>query len=413
MSSARTSGLPAEPPTTVLRVSEPRDVLAAVPYRLGFPPRESVVLLCLRGPRRRLGLVLRHDLPTDPRHAPALADELVRFALRDEPSDVLVVVYTAGPVPTALVDHLGDALAAAGLDAPGAWHVGPDRYRSLSCRDARCCPPEGHPVADLQSSRVGAEMVLRGVAVLPDRTAHLGDLSPLPADVLAVVERAAVRDGRPARHVTDREVRAWRTRHLTLWRGLLAETPCMDGATPDPKAAGRLGRMLAGLGDVVVRDAVLLTVVPDAGPAPEMLAAGRGGARLTRAVGAAFGVAAPAGLSLVPLAGPDPELGDAVATGLRALVRAATPHRRAAPLTALAWVSWWRGDGAGAVDLVDLALAVGPAYPMALLVQELLRGGVAPAWADARRRDDLALPPHPAAGVRIPRRHVHGGDGAS
>jgi hypothetical protein len=56
-----------------LRLREPVDVLAAIPYLIGYQPHDSVVVLAMQG--RRLYFTLREDLPA-----------------RDGPDDVVAVV---------------------------------------------------------------------------------------------------------------------------------------------------------------------------------------------------------------------------------------------------------------------------------------------------------------------------------
>jgi hypothetical protein len=63
-----------------LKVSGPEGLLAAVPTMLGFHPRDSLVLLCLTGPRRRVGPVARVDLP--PGRDRPLANQLTDHARR-------------------------------------------------------------------------------------------------------------------------------------------------------------------------------------------------------------------------------------------------------------------------------------------------------------------------------------------
>jgi hypothetical protein len=53
---------------TPIRLTGRRGLVAAVPALLGFHPRESVVLLCLRSPTRRIGPVIRVDLEDDAAH---------------------------------------------------------------------------------------------------------------------------------------------------------------------------------------------------------------------------------------------------------------------------------------------------------------------------------------------------------
>src|SRR5438105_707127 len=55
---------PLPEPSSRLRLSSPEQVLAAVPYLLGFMPSRSLVVLSLRG--RQVGLTMRLDLDTPP-----------------------------------------------------------------------------------------------------------------------------------------------------------------------------------------------------------------------------------------------------------------------------------------------------------------------------------------------------------
>ena len=45
-----------------IRATEPRELLALIPFQLGFHPTESVVLVSLRPPRRRVGMMARADV---------------------------------------------------------------------------------------------------------------------------------------------------------------------------------------------------------------------------------------------------------------------------------------------------------------------------------------------------------------
>ena len=63
--------------------------------------------------------------------------------------------------------------------------------------------------------------------------------------------------------------------------------------------------------------------------------------------------------------------------------RRAEPDLVAPPATLLAFAAWRAGRGALAAVALDRALGASPGYPMALLVEELIRGGVAPDQVDA------------------------------
>src|SRR5256884_6581114 len=54
------------PGMTRVRLSSPADVLAAVPHLLGFHPAKSLVVIGAGGPRGRIRLGFRYDLPDPP-----------------------------------------------------------------------------------------------------------------------------------------------------------------------------------------------------------------------------------------------------------------------------------------------------------------------------------------------------------
>lgn len=372
--------------TTTLRVSRPRDLLGMVPYQLGFTPTDSLVLISLRGRRRRVGLVLRVDLP-DPDGGlfDDVAGMCVQHVAADGATGALLVLYSDHPDPMVgdasallpLVAAVEAALEAAAIDLVDAWHVGPARYRSLVC-DQPCCPPEGHDVAELATSVVGAEMVMRGRTVAADRQEALGDLRPADPAVRAQVERAVAKHELPTQGGAGGRRARWGERAMGAWRSEVEAVRSGRGVGPDPDTAGVL---LAGLGDPRVRDAVMLACVPGSGLEPE---------RYVRAGGTTDGAERlfqrvfDTGNALRP----DPEQVAAASEVLRSLVRLAQGHRAAPALALLAWLAWWSGDGAFAGDYVELALRCDPGHRLALLLAESVGRGVPPGWAQQDRFAD-------------------------
>lgn len=408
-----------------IRTSEPRELLALIPFQLGFHPAESAVLISLRGARSRVGLIARVDLADlgDEVSGPPLARSLVGSLVADGARRVVVVIYsaedlqraggdddrhghrdgdgsadTAGPAGRA-VRALEDA-AGYHLEGIDCWVVGPTGYYSPQCVDPACCPPGGRPLSDLQATRVGAEMVLQGVGVAPSR------------DDLVVIPVAGAAQRRAARRARDRwrargaaaapgaAAHRWRREGLTTWRATLedalaggldpqegcaavtdlgAADPAMPlrlGARPTaPLPAAQLGRLLAALDDVLVRDAVLLTFVAGNDRVADRLVAGESGADIGRALGAITD----------PTCGqrPDARRCGAARAVLEAMVGHAPRAAHAPALTLLAVLAWWAGDGARAGILVDRALDADPGYRLALLVDQALRAGMPPGWARA------------------------------
>ncbi|MEJ5913717.1 DUF4192 family protein, partial [Pseudokineococcus sp. 1T1Z-3] len=48
--------------TDVIRATQDRDLVATATAVLGFTPSESLVVICLKGERHRVGMVMRADL---------------------------------------------------------------------------------------------------------------------------------------------------------------------------------------------------------------------------------------------------------------------------------------------------------------------------------------------------------------
>src|SRR3954470_15722750 len=153
-----------EPP--VVRVQSTADLVASIPYLVGFTPRRSVVVVSLRGRRLRCGVVARVDLPPpDADREPAvegLVASLVPPLVRDEPRQVAVVVHDdlgwddAWRPHQDVVDRLHDAFEAHGVPVKEAAYVGGERFWSYSCEEPACCPVGGRALGDLPGGVVPA-----------------------------------------------------------------------------------------------------------------------------------------------------------------------------------------------------------------------------------------------------------------
>jgi len=428
----------------VLRVSDPRELLALVPHQLGFQPRRSVVLVCLRGERRRVGLVVRADLPelgVGERRALAarrvdadlvdrvggVVDRLVGLAVRDGAAAVVAVVYDDPTEPDLLSAAedpretglpglvellLGGACASTGIRLVDAWWVDDRRYRSLGCRDERCCPSEGTPLEALTGSLVAAEMVARGSSPAGSRAGLLDDLRPAAAELRRDAARSAATARRRARRAAGDPARSARVRSEALasfraaaeverlaasrgapgerglpgapGRGGGAEGPAVGSATwgelHDPVLLGRLG---AALRDPWLRDAVLVCCLPGAGELPEEMVVTGPDARAEELLEGVVGDARGA-------QEPDAELLEPATAVLAAVVRHLPGAAGAEALAALAWSAWWCGDGARAVTCAERALEARDGTSMAELVLDLVDAGAAPAWVRARRALEAA-----------------------
>ncbi|MCW2778160.1 MAG: uncharacterized protein JWN17_1885 [Frankiales bacterium] len=308
------------------RLSGPGELLAALPLLLGFPPRESLVLVCLEGERGRVGLTLRYDLPEPSLESAAvqdLAERLEAAGLRRAYAVLVTDEQAVGLPRQGLMTSLRDALP---VDLVDVLLLRSDRWWSYLCDVPACCPPSGSavPVATPTLTLVRAEAALDGRAVLPSREALVRSLAPpaLPGPHLTVLRQV---QARLADEVLQQSRRRVRRRLLLLWERAL------DAASLPP--AGPAAELVLGLHDVLVRDEVL-----------------------TWSVGRS----------------------ERLLTVLLHLARS-TPAPFDGPVcTCLAWTAYARGDGAIAQTALDRALATDPGYSLALLLREAVDRQVPP-----------------------------------
>lgn len=419
------------PNATVVRVAGPEDLLAYIPYRLGFEPAESVVAVSLTGPRQRVGLVARVDIddlllrqPDDPGgpDGAATARWLADHVVADGADRAVVVLYTTTDptAPTGAARRAVDLLRARlerRLPGTEAWLVTPTGYRALDCADPMCCPAEGRPLSTLQGSRVAAHMVLEGRTVAGTREERYA-LRPAPETARTQARRAAARwsdtyrrllnrtrfpggggpvDGTapetPARSSrgprtassqalrAERELAEWGAQSLDLWRSAVRTAAGAGPGQAPALAPVDLGKIGAALADTPVRDAVLLSLAPGTEETALRTARRQADDDTDAATGAVMARIVDPELGVPP----DEELTRAARDVLEAVVTHVPRNRRAPAYVLLAMLAWWHGDGGLAAERVSDALGVDPGYRLALLLRGAVAGGVPPGWVRRER----------------------------
>ena len=320
-----------------LSVRSPADLIAAVPYLLGFHPADSVVVVAMRG--KKIVFAARGDLP-DPAASPTAneaAAHLASVLTRQHIGAATVIGYGAAARVTPAVDAVAAALRATGVRVLDALRVTDGRYWSYTCDNPECCPPNGTPY-DPATSRVAAAATYAGQVALPDRSALRRQLAPIGG-----LTRESMRQA------TDRAAH----RLVAL----------LDGA-PDADLLG--GKALREAGEQAVDDAMHRH---------------RERARLCDDEVAWLTVL----LRHLPVRDHAWErIGDddwhvALWTDV---LRRAEPDLVAAPASLLSFAAWRSGQGGLANIAVERALAAEPHYSMALLMDEVLRNGVPPTRLD-------------------------------
>ena len=322
-------------PQAVVKFRSPSDIVGIVPVRVGFVPAKSIVVLCLHGPRKRVGLVMRHDLvPAE--HEDGLIEVLASHVRRAGATAAIVVVYTdapdrAGGLPERdFVDRLSERL---GVDVVETLLVRAGRWWSYTCC-LECCPPEGTPIPEEPAGPAAifaAAAAFEGRAVMPDRAALEDSIRP---------RRGPLTD--PARELA------------------------FDQAADSVIAAAE-----AGADNLAAETMTLLEQTAQRWATGERDLDPVDAARITLGLANKWCRDCAATLAL--------DLDDDVYLSFLTELARRTDDEWAAPIcSVLAWVAYAHGDGALANVAVDRALAADPGYEMARMLLSGLQGQLPP-----------------------------------
>lgn len=319
-------------------MSDPAELVAGLAALFGFRPRESLLFLAVDGSRGRLGFRARVDVPgvADVEQA---VGQLVHAGEVNRVSSVIVMAHSdERSLRIRSVRALADAFEQRQVEIVDAIHLDDQRFWSLQCGVASCCPPRG-TAYDASTSLLVAEAVVSGQRIV-------GERSELAAEF-----------GEP-----DDDTARRMSRHCDRVRARLVQEhgvdPAASGALPDLavlRAGGvrvktLIGRAITtGPDDISDADAAELAIwcrcvtvrdiawsLVDIGDAREHL-------RLWSAV---------AGRTIAPF--------------------------EPAVLSLAAFCAWMSGDGARAACALDRALRADPGYSMAHLLEAVLTNALAP-----------------------------------
>ena len=161
-------------------LTSPHDLLAAIPFLIGYHPENSLVLVSLKDDQ--IGMAMRVDFPDD--IATESYDLLASHLNREGATGAIIVAYIAeGEVdPEPVMINTSGALIRAGIEIKESLIVRGDRYRSMICSDATCCPPEGNQIPSIDSSRIAVEHVIAGHPMpLPSVDDLIQSIAALPS----------------------------------------------------------------------------------------------------------------------------------------------------------------------------------------------------------------------------------------
>lgn len=175
-------------PHTHLRLRDLSELVAGIPYIIGFPPTDSLVLFTFRRcPELGLSSTIRVDLPL-PDHVVLVAEEMAEAVARNEGAAVIAVVIAEnGPEHRELIDMLRKTLEDKNiLLTHSSWVPKVAHGEEWRCYDDPLC---AHVVPDPQTSALAAATAVAGDTTYPNREAMAAHFSPDPEEMLAYRKR--------------------------------------------------------------------------------------------------------------------------------------------------------------------------------------------------------------------------------
>ncbi|MEU8239335.1 DUF4192 domain-containing protein [Actinoplanes missouriensis] len=311
-------------------VRSPSELVAVLPFLLGYHPANSVAVVGLSGPEVDFGACYELPPPDEDPHV-AARSVAVTVARQASPSVVLVGFGPPARITPAVL-RLAEALRQLGVRVNDVLRVTDRRWWSYFCSDLHCCPDEGTPCLP-PDSVVAAEATFRGEVALPSRRALTAQVAavegPERAAMADATEHARKRFSGLLTHDVGARRCSRRIRHAGQIAVRRAETRYRSGHAVDLDETAWLGVLLA---DRAVEDYALDRV----GPQEWRI-------RLWTDV-----------------------------------LRRVEPVYVPAPACLLGFTAWRAGRGALARVAVDRALAAEPQHQLAGLLHQILGFGLSP-----------------------------------
>jgi hypothetical protein len=312
-----------------LKLSTAQDVLAYVPYELGFQPSPGDLVIVSLSARRAVSM-MRLDIPGP--DASEVAGYLAGILDRQHADSVVIIGYGPASQAEPALAALRGALAEI-VTIRDVLRVTDGRWWSLTRTGPACSPPEG-TVCDPGSTIIGATLTFFGSAPLRSRAELAATIAPLTGPAARSMRKATLRAEATAIRLVSRDgPDALRLRGLAAVQNAIGIYRAGGSLAPDARHAW-LALVLLQL---PVRD--------DAW------------ARM------------------------DPPHSDPHQRMWTDMVRRAQPGYVAAPASMLAFTAWQAGDGALANLAIDRALADDPGYSMAQLLHATFCAGAPPSLA--------------------------------
>ncbi|UBU17817.1 DUF4192 domain-containing protein [Nonomuraea gerenzanensis] len=151
---------------TTIRLQGPADLIAMVPYLIGYHPHDGLLLVTVN--HDIVTAISRYGLPEQAPAPDELISQAVQLLIRHASARVALIGYGPGERITPYMNAFSRKLTEQGIDIIDMIRCENGRYWSYLCSNPACCSPTGTS-CDTGSNPAAAHAVLAGLVALPDQ----------------------------------------------------------------------------------------------------------------------------------------------------------------------------------------------------------------------------------------------------
>ena len=236
-------------PKKEIQIDGPANLLATVPYLLGFNPEKSLVIVAVKGQHDQVVVSMTLDLPDKSEDLDATFMNNLKETLKRSGADGLVAIFYVDSNPQGLksISELLMTEISTEFHVRDILWVCDHKWASYLCSDESCCPKEGRALEIEKPSTAQKELVLAGRSVASKKSdlKDFLEITTVNQDLIPLISQFARQKAKSEHNQT---IEKWES---TQYKFLTA-----------PKAFKEIdlklyARLLLGLTDIPVRDALL------------------------------------------------------------------------------------------------------------------------------------------------------------
>jgi len=232
-----------------IQIDGPANLLATVPYLLGFNPEKSLVIVAVKGQHDQVVVSMTLDLPDKIEDLDAKFMNNLKETLKRSGADGLVAIFYVETNPHGL-QSISDLLM---TEISTEFHVRDilwaceGNWASYLCSDESCCPKEGRKLEIDKPSIAQTELVLAGRSVASKRSdlSNFLESTTVNQDLIPILSQIARQKSKAEHSQTLEKWESSQFKFLTSKKAI---------QNLDLKLSARL---LFGLTDIPIRDALL------------------------------------------------------------------------------------------------------------------------------------------------------------